>query len=63
MAEPTINDLLTIYAVGSAISHTAAGAKWLVKTVDTERKAILVYHVRHHKKPIKKCSQDSCQKL
>lgn len=62
MHVPT-EQLLTVYAVGAATTHTVLAAKRATRAVSNERKAILRNHVWLHKQSIKRCKQGECATL
>lgn len=60
----TISDALTVYAVGSAITHTVQAIRWLYTTGETERSHYIAAHVRDgHNNRLRYCQVDDCSKL
>jgi hypothetical protein len=60
----TVEKLLTIYAIGSAITHTWQGLHWLADKLNAERNAIIKKHVYDdHRLPLKICTEDECINL
>lgn len=59
-----ISDALTIYAVGSAVAHTAQAFKWLYNAGATERAHYIAAHVHEQHQPrLKFCQINDCMLL
>ena len=59
-----ISEALTLYAVGSALTHTVQAVRWLWRTGQTERSHYIAAHVQNaHGQRLRYCQIDDCQKL
>ena len=59
-----IEHLLTLYAIGSAVTHTAMAGQWFITKARSERSAIIAKHVKSaHRSALKHCREAECVKL
>ena len=59
-----ISEALTLYAVGSAVTHTVQALRWLYKAGQTERSHYIAAHVQDaHGQRLRYCQIGDCHLL